>query len=298
MKTETNQKIIDHEFYLKTVDEKLEKSFKAISLIALTLPIALLFLLLIDTFIDGMPRFSWSFLTSFPSRFPEKAGILSALVGSLYLIGLTALISVPVSIGAAIYLEEYAPKNWFTNLIEINISNLAGIPSVIYGLLGLGLLVRVMGLGRSLLAGAITLSFMLLPVIIITTREALRIVPQGIKEAGYALGGEKWAVIFKLILPLSLPGILTGIILALARAIGETAPLITIGALTYIAFLPDSIHSPFTALPIQIFNWISRPQAGFHINAAAGIIVLLVILLLMNSVAVILRNKMQRRITW
>lgn len=298
MQKENKNTSVNNDLFSQMLDERIEKAFKAIAILSFVLPITLLVLLLVDTFIDGVTRLSWDFITSFPSRFPEQAGILSALVGSIYLIGLTAAVSVPIGVGAAIYLEEYAKKNWLTNFIELNISNLAGIPSVIYGLLGLGLLVRMLSMGRSLLAGAFTLAFMVLPVIIITTREALRTVPRELKEAGYALGGDKWAVIMKIILPLSLPGIFTGIILALARAIGETAPLITIGALTYVAFLPDSVTSPFTALPIQIFNWISRPQAEFHINAAAAIIVLLGIMLLMNSVAIILRNKLQRRINW
>lgn len=279
----------------RTVDKGIEKAFKAIGIVSLILPLSLLLLLLIDAAADGLPRLSWSFLTSFPSRFPGKAGILSALVGSVYLIGLTALITVPLGIGAALYLEEYAKKNRITSFIEINISNLAGVPSIIYGLLGLGLFVRIMALGRSLIAGAITLSLMLLPMVIMAARESLKTVPQDLREAAYALGADKWVTIRKVVLPLSLPGILTGIILSLARAIGETAPLITIGALTYIAFLPDSITSPFTALPIQIFNWVSRPQKGFHANAAAGILVLLIIMLLMNALAIWFRLRLQKR---
>lgn len=277
------------------IDTGIEKAFKIIGIISLILPLSLLLILLIDTTADGLPRLSWSFLRSFPSRFPDQAGIFSALVGSVYLIGLTALIAIPLGIGAAIYLEEYARKNRITSFIEINISNLAGVPSIIYGLLGLGLFVRIMALGRSLIAGAITLSLMLLPMIIMTARESLKTVPQELREAAYALGADKWTTIRKVVLPLGLPGILTGIILSLARAIGETAPLITIGALTYIAFLPDSLTSPFTALPIQIFNWVSRPQKGFHANAAAGILVLLIIMLLMNILAMWLRMRLQKR---
>ncbi len=272
-----------------------EKAFKAIGIVSLILPLSFLFILIIDTAADGIPRLNWNFLTSFPSRFPEKAGILSALVGSIYLIGLTAFIAIPLGIGAAIYLEEYARNNWFTSLIEINISNLAGVPSIIYGLLGLGLFVRFMGLGRSLIAGALTLSLLLLPMIIMAARESLKMVPLELREAAYALGADKWMVIRKVVLPLGLPGILTGIILSMARAIGETAPLITIGALTYVAFLPKSLTSPFTALPIQIFNWISRPQKGFHVNAAAGILVLLTVMLLMNALAIWLRMRLQKR---
>ncbi len=276
-------------------DSGVEKAFKAIGIISLILPVSLLLILIIDTTADGIPRLNWSFLTSFPSRFPEKAGILSALVGSVYLIGLTAFIAIPLGIGAAIYLEEYARKNRITSLIEINISNLAGVPSIIYGLLGLGLFVRIMSLGRSLIAGALTLSLLLLPMIIMAARESLKTIPQELREAAYALGADKWMTIRKVVLPLGLPGILTGIILSLSRAIGETAPLITIGALTYIAFLPESLTSPFTTLPIQIFNWISRPQKEFHVNAAAGILVLLIIMLLMNALAIWLRIRLQKR---
>lgn len=276
-------------------DSGVEKAFKAIGIISLILPVSLLLILIIDTTADGIPRLNWSFLTSFPSRFPEKAGILSALVGSVYLIVLTAFIAIPLGIGAAIYLEEYARKNRITSLIEINISNLAGVPSIIYGLLGLGLFVRIMSLGRSLIAGALTLSLLLLPMIIMAARESLKTIPQELREAAYALGADKWMTIRKVVLPLGLPGILTGIILSLSRAIGETAPLITIGALTYIAFLPESLTSPFTTLPIQIFNWISRPQKEFHVNAAAGILVLLIIMLLMNALAIWLRIRLQKR---
>ncbi len=292
---ETSQK---KDLTLESINENIERSFKAITVLALVLPLILLAILLFDAFMTGRSRLTLDFITSFPSRFPEKAGILSALVGTGYLIGLVAVIAIPISVGAAIYLEEYAKKNWLTSFIEINISNLAGVPSVIYGLLGLGLFVHLMNMGRSLLVGAITLALMLLPMIIMATREALRAVPHHLREGAYALGAEKWRTIRKVVLPLALPGILTGIILSMARAIGETAPLITIGALTYIAFLPDSVNSPFTALPIQIFNWISRPQKGFHIDAAAGIVVLLLILLLMNSLAIWLRIRLQKRVNW
>lgn len=248
-----------------------------------------------DILIDGWASLSWRFLTTFPSRKPEEAGILSALVGSFYLIMLTAVIAVPLGVGAAMYLEKYARKNWFNGLMEINIGTLAGVPSIIYGLLGLGLFVRILALERSLLAGALTLALLVLPIIIITSREAIRAIPNSIQDAAYALGATRSQVIRSIILPLSFPGILTGIILSLSRAIGETAPLIAIGALTYIAFLPEGLHSPFTALPIQIFNWVSRPQAGFHSNAAAAIIVLLIVTLLLNAVAIILRNYFYRQ---
>ena len=251
--------------------------------------------LIYDVARDGVGRLSWQFLTSYPSRRAADAGILAALVGSLFVIALTALIAVPLGVGAAIYLEEYGGRGRLSRLIEINIANLAGVPSIIYGLLGLGLFVRIMGMGRSVLAGASTLALLALPVIILATREALRAVPTSLREGAYALGATKWQTIWHQVLPAALPGILTGLILALSRAIGETAPLITIGALTYVPFVPNSIWSPFTVLPIQIFNWVSRPQAAFAENAAAGIVVLLGFLLMMNAVAIVLRDRFQRR---
>jgi len=274
-----------------------ERVFTAICVLALVLPLLLLLVLLGDAVRDGWPRLDWGFLTSYPSRKPESAGILPALVGSACLMGLTAAIAVPLGMGAAVYLEEYARPSRLTALIELNISNLAGVPSIIYGLLGLELFVRAMQWGRSLIAGAATLSLLLLPMIIMASREALRTVPHGLREACFALGADRWQTIRRVVLPMSLPGILTGVILSLARAVGETAPLITIGALTYVAFLPDSLQSPFTALPIQIFNWVSRPQAGFHTNAAAGIVVLLVLMLVMNAAAIWLRIRLQRRVS-
>jgi len=250
--------------------------------------------LLVDIVVDGAARLSWTFLTSYPSRRPEAAGVLAALTGSVVLIGVTAAIAVPVGVGAAVYLEEYGVKGRLGQLIEINIANLAGVPSIIYGLLGLALLVRAMDLGRSVLAGAITLALLVLPVVILASREALRAVPISLRESSYALGATQWQTTWYQVLPAALPGILTGFILALSRALGETAPLITIGALTYVPFMPDSLWSPFTVLPIQIFNWVSRPQVGFRQNAAAGIIVLLVVLLVMNGFAVWLRDRSQR----
>ncbi|MEK7369684.1 MAG: phosphate ABC transporter permease PstA, partial [Planctomycetota bacterium] len=238
----------------------------------------------------------WTFLSHYPSRKPEMAGILSALVGSGCLVFLTGLIAFPLGVGAAIYLEEYAGNNWFSKIIEVNIANLAGVPSIIYGLLGLEVFVRIMHMDRSLLAGACTLALLVLPMIIIASREAMRAVPVSIREASFAVGATRWETIRYHVLPLAFPGILTGTILALSRAIGEAAPLIPIGALTYVAFLPDSPLAPFTALPIQIFNWISRPQKGFADNAAAGSIVLLVVLLLMNAGAVWLRNRYQKKL--
>jgi phosphate transport system permease protein len=275
-----------------------ERAFRAICLLALALPLLLLLVLFVRVAIDAAPRLEWSFLTSFPSRRAESAGILAALVGSAYLMLLTAVMAIPLGVGAALYLEEVAPRNRTTALIELNISTLAGVPSIIYGLLGLEIFVRVVGLGRSLVAGAGTLALLLLPMVIMASREALRTVPRSLREACYALGSDQWPTLRRVVLPMALPGILTGIILSLARAIGETAPLITIGALTYVAFLPRSLGDTFTALPIQIFNWVSRPQAGFLVNAAAGIVVLLALMLLMNAAAIWLRMRLQRRIYW
>lgn len=275
-----------------------ERAFKAICLLAIGLPLLLLLALFGGALVQAWPRLGWDFLTSYPSRSPDLAGILPALAGSAYLMVLTAAMAIPVGLGAAIYLEEYARPGRITSLIEVNISNLAGVPSIIHGLLGLELFVRVMRFDRSLLAGAATLALLLLPMVIMASREALRTVPRSLREACFALGADRWQTLWRVILPMCMPGVLTGIILSLARAIGETAPLITIGALTYVAFLPDSLSSPFTALPIQIFNWVSRPQPGFHVNAAAGIVVLLVLMLLMNGGAIWLRTRLQRRIYW
>lgn len=275
-----------------------ERIFLSLSFLALIVVLLSLIVLIIDVIADGHSRLSLQFLTGFPSRKPEEAGILVPLVGSIYMIILTGLFALPLGVGAAIYLEAYAPKNWFSSLVELNIANLAAVPSIIYGLLGLELFVRMMGLGRSLIAGALTMALLLQPVIIIVSREAIRSIPTSIWEASFALGATRWQTIRNQILPLAMPGIMTGTILSFSRAIGETAPLITMGALTYIAFLPDGIFSPFTVLPIQIFNWVSRPQKGFLVNAAAGIIILLVILILLNSLAVWLRNKFQRRLNW
>ncbi|MBI1923185.1 phosphate ABC transporter permease PstA [Candidatus Poribacteria bacterium] len=272
-----------------------DRVFLIIAVIGVLIALITLGTLLIDALRDGLPRLNWKFLTSFPSRKPEEAGILSALVGSLYLITLTAGVAVPVGIGAAIYLEEYTNQaSRLNRLIEVNVANLAGVPSVIYGLLGLEVFVRAMRLERSLLAGALTLALLVLPIIIISAREAIRSVPNTLREAAYALGASRWQTIKDHVLPIAFPGILTGVILSVSRAIGETAPLITIGALTYVAFLPDGLLSPFTALPIQIFNWVSRPQKGFHTNAAAGIVILLVVTLLLNALAIFLRNRYQK----
>ena len=242
---------------------------------------------------EGFPWLDMQFINDFPSRFPKKAGINSALFGTLWLIGFTALFSVPIGIGAGIYLEEFGNKNYFSRFVDLNISNLAGVPSIVYGMLGMVIFVRWFGLGESVLAGALTMSLLILPIIIIATREALRAVSGTIRQAAFALGATRWQTVYAHVLPQAFPGILTGIILALSRAIGETAPLIMIGALTYVAFVPEGPMDEFTALPIQIFNWASRPQKEFHELAAAGILVLLFVLLLMNSIAVIIRHRLE-----
>ena len=269
--------------------------FHFVCLLCTIIGIVVLIVLLADVFVRGLPSLSLEFLTSFPSRFPERSGILSALAGTLWVLGLTAVFAFPLGVGAAIYLEEYARKGWFSTIVQVNIGNLAGVPSIIYGLLGLGLFVRILELGRSVLAGSLTMALLVLPIVIIASQEAIRAAPPSLRDGAYALGASRWQVVRHIVLPAALPGVLTGTILALSRAIGETAPLITIGALTFIAFLPESPLSPFTVLPIQIFNWVSRPQAGFHDKAAAAIIVLLVVLLTMNAIAIFLRNKYQRR---
>ena len=272
-----------------------DRLLQSMALLVLALALASLGALLYDVLSDGIRRLNWQFLTSAPSSRPEQAGIYPAMIGSIYVISLTAALALPLGIASAIYLEEYGGSGRASRMIEVNIANLAGVPSIIYGLLGLGVFVRTLGFGRSVLAGAATLALLALPVVILSTREALRTVPKSIREGSYALGATKWQTIWYQVLPGALPGILTGLILALSRAIGETAPLITIGALTWVPFAPDSIWSPFTVLPIQIFNWVSRPQAAFAENAAAGIIVLLVMLLTMNAIAIVLRDRYQKR---
>jgi phosphate transport system permease protein len=271
-----------------------DRLLQSMALLVLALALTALGLLLYDVFRDGAGRLSLAFLSSAPSSRAADAGIYPALIGSLYVVGMTAVLAVPIGMAAAVYLEEYGKGGRVARVIEINIANLAGVPSIIYGLLGLGLFVRAMGFGRSVLAGAATLALLVLPVVILSTREALRTVPKSIREGSYALGATKWQTIWHQVLPGALPGILTGLILALSRAIGETAPLIMLGALTYVPFAPDGIFSPFTVLPIQIFNWVSRPQAAFAENAAAGIIVLLTMLLTMNALAIVVRDRYQR----
>jgi phosphate transport system permease protein len=275
-----------------------DRAFSIVGFCATLLGLIVLLTLLVDIFADGLPRLNWQFLTSYPSRKAENAGILSAWVGTVWLMVLTGIIAFPIGVAAATYLEEYGKKSWITAMIEINIANLAGVPSIIYGLLGLGLFARWMHLGRSVLAGALTLSILVLPIVILASREALRTIPSSIREASYALGASKWQTIRNQVLPAAMPGILTGTILAMSRAIGETAPLITLGALTYVAFVPQGPFDAFTALPIQIFNWVSRPQKAFSVNAAAGIVILLLITFLMNGIAVYLRHRYQKKIRW
>ena len=281
--------------------QRIDRLFTGLCLVATLAGIAVLATLVLDVVHDGAARLDWGFLTSFPSRRPERAGILSALVGSLWLLALTALFAFPIGVATAVYLEEYAAPGRFQSLVEINIANLAGVPSIIYGLLGLEIFVRVMAPvtgGRSILAGSLTMALLVMPIVIIAGREALKAVPDTLRQGGYALGASRWQVTRRIVLPAALPGILTGTILALARAVGETAPLITIGALTFIAFLPDlsleGLQTPFTVLPIQIFNWVSRPQASFHANAAAGTLVLLAVLVTLNGIAIWVRSRYQQ----
>lgn len=243
----------------------------------------------------GAGRLDWDFFRSLPSRFPEKSGIYTAMIGSVWIMFLTALFAFPVGVAAAVYLEEYQKKGWLSKILEINISNLAGVPSIIYGLLGLQVFSRILRLGGNLLAGSLTLSLLILPIVIVAAREAIKAVPHEIKEASDALGASKWQTIWHQTLPAAFGGILTGIILAISRAVGEAAPLIVVGALAYVPFVPSSPLDEFSVLPIQIFNWISRPQAGFIVNAAAGIIVLLAITFTLNGLAMILRNKFENK---
>ena len=273
-------------------------SFHGLSMAATLLSIMALFVLLATVIADGggsLFRDFPHFLTSTPSRFADQSGIKVAFLGTLWLMAFTALFSFPIGVGAAIYLQEYAPRHWVTRLIQINITNLAGVPSIVYGILGLGLFVRAMALDRSILSGALTMSLLIMPIIIITAQESLRAVPLSLRQSSYALGATRWQTLWHVVLPQAFPSVLTGTILALSRGIGETAPLIMIGALTFIAFSPSGPLDPFTALPIQIYNWTSKPQDEFREIAASGIIVLLLVLLAMNAGAIYLRNKFQKR---
>jgi phosphate transport system permease protein len=289
----------------------LDKAFVIVGLLIMFAALAVLVVLFLDLVRDGAPRLNLQFLESFPSRKAERAGILSAWVGTSLIMLVTAAVTMPIGVAAAIYLEEYAPKNWFTAIIEINVTNLAGVPSIIYGLLALGLFVYQFDLGQSILTAGLTLSLLILPIVIVATRESLRAVPRTIREAAYALGATRWEVTAHHVLPYSTGGILTGMIIGLSRAIGETAPLITIGALSFIAFLPESpfkgefpflsfawLKDAFTAMPIQMFNWVSRPDPKFQVNAAAAGAILLGMTLLMNGLAIWLRYRFRKRINW
>jgi phosphate transport system permease protein len=285
--------------------------FATIGVLALMVGVLTFASLFAGMAIDGAQRLSPDFFTSFPSRHPEQAGILSAWVGTTLVMIVTAVTAVPLGVAGAVYLEEYAAKNWVTDIIEINVTNLAGVPSIVYGLLALGLFVYQFGFGQSILSAGLTLALLILPVVIVATREAIRSIPAVIREGAYALGATKWQTTADHILPYSLPGILTGVIIGMARAIGETAPIITIGALTFIAFLPpapfsgdppaglfDWLFAPFTVMPIQMFNWTSRPEAAFHQNAAAAGLVLVVMTLSMNALAIYIRYRLRKKIKW
>lgn len=269
------------------------KTFKYLCLSAVLISVSVLVFLLYDIISRGIGSVNFQFINSFPSRFPAKAGIKSALFGTLWLIGLTAVICVPVSIAAAIYLEEYAKKNFLSGFISINIINLSSVPSIIYGMLGLAIFVRLFSLQRSVLAGALTMSLLVMPFIVVASREALKAVPMSLREASYAMGASRWQTVRRVVVPSAVSGMMTSIILALSRAIGEAAPLIMIGALTFVAFVPSGPSSEFTVLSIQIFNWISRPQAGFHEIAASAIIVLLLVLFIANGAATFIRIRYQ-----
>ena len=273
----------------------LGRVFHGLCLLSVTIALGALAVLLIYLVVQGVTRIDWSFLTSFASRYPEQAGIKAAMLGSIYVVIVAGAVAFTLGVATALYLEEYAARSTFARIAKINISNLAGVPSIVYGLLGLQIFVHSLHLGKSVLAGGFTLALLILPIVIVAAGEAVRSVPPSLREGSYALGATRWQVIWHMVIPQAFPGILTGVILAVSRAIGETAPLIAMGALTFVPFTPDSPLSRFTVLPIQIFNWTSRPQAGFQEAAAAGIIVLLVILLVMNAGAVILRNRFQNK---
>ena len=285
--------------------------FSVLGILSLMVGVLTFVTLFVSMIIDGVPRLSWDFLTSFPSRKADQAGILSAWVGSTLVMLVTAATAVPLGVASGVYLEEYAPRNWVTDLIEINVTNLAGVPSIIYGLLALGLFVYQFGFGQSVLSAGLTLGLLILPVVIVATREAIRSIPGAIREGAMALGASKWQTTADHILPYSIPGIMTGVIIGMARAIGETAPVITIGALTFIAFLPDTpikseppfvsfewLFSGFTVMPIQMFNWTSRPDVAFHHNAAAAGVILVAMTLSMNALAIYIRYRLRKNITW
>jgi len=284
------------EFQRKRARRKwMGRAFYGLCLLSVAIALAMLGILLVYLFIQGVTGISWSFLTSFASRHPDQAGIKAAILGSIYVVLIAGAVSFTLGVATAVYLEEYAARSKFARIAKINIANLAGVPSIVYGILGLQIFVHSLHLGKSVLAGGFTLALLVLPIVIVASGEAVRAVPPSLREAAYGLGATRWQVIWHMVIPQAFPGILTGVILAVSRAIGETAPLIAMGALTFVPFTPDSPFSRFTVLPIQIFNWTSRPQEGFQEAAAAGIIVLLAILLVMNAGAVILRNKFQNK---
>lgn len=289
--------LINKEAVRNTTGKRLTKNHisRGLFFLATLFGIVVLATLLFRVFTQGVGYLDWGFLTSFASRFPEEAGIKAAIIGSFWLMAVTAPVSLTLGVGTAIYLEEYAKKNRWTRFIQINISNLAGVPSIVFGLLGLTIFVRLLEMGRSIMAGGLTMSLLILPIIVVAAQEAIRSIPNEQYEASVAMGATKWQTIRRVVLPAAIPGVLTGGILALSRAIGETAPLLMIGALTFIAYLPESVWSGFTVMPIQIFNWTSRPQEEFQYAAAAGIIVLLIMLIVMNSIAVFIRNKFSKR---
>ena len=274
------------------------RAFLFLCYAATALGILALLVLLIDTLITGVPDLSWDFLTRYPSRFADRSGLLSALVGTLYVAIIVVVVAFPLGIATALWLEEYAPPGALRRILETNIGNLAGVPSIIYGMLGLAVFVRALALQRSVLAGGLTLAILVLPIVIINAQEALRAVPSSLRDASFALGATRWETVRHHVLPAALPGILTGTILALSRAIGEAAPIILISSIAFIAFLPNSLLDSFTVLPIQIFIWVSKPQTEFHAIAASAIIVLLVVLLTMNALAIVLRDRARRGVRW
>jgi phosphate transport system permease protein len=276
----------------------LSQAFAFVCLAATVMCVLVLFVLLWGVFSRGLPWLSWGLLTNYPSRFPEQAGILPALVGSVWLIGMTAVFSVPIGVGAAVYLEEYAAASRWRSLVQLNIANLAGVPSIVYGILGLGLFVRALALKESLLAGALTLTLVVLPIVILAAQESLRAIPNSIRHASFALGATRWQTVRHQVLPAALPGILTGVILAISRALGEAAPIVVVGAATFMNFVPTAPTDEYSALPMQIFYWSGHANRQFHDVAAAAIIVLLTVLILMNATAVYLRYRYGRRIQW
>jgi phosphate transport system permease protein len=277
---------------------RIDKSFQYLAMAATVFVLIILVVLIWNIFSNGLLRINWDFFSNLPSRHPEKAGIKTALAGMASLLFLTIIVALPIGVLAGVYLEEYGTKNKFAKFIEINIANLAGVPSVIYGILGLQLFVRMSKMGNSLLAGAFTLSLLIMPIIIVATREAVKAVPGSLREASYGMGATKWQTTSRIVIPSALGGILTGIILAISRAIGETAPLLVIGALVYVPFIPEGPNDQFTTLPIQIFNWTTRPQEAFIVNAAAGIVILLLITFLLNGIAIYIRHKWNKKMRY